>query len=205
MLGPAISNDTLAQRLGLSQLRLGYQTEPGLPVGHQLLVNAYWVLTACPSFAHGWKLGAVAVEDVIDRVPTFRHRHRAFFATDSFVESAELSETLIGSVFAGADLFTAVFPERCRVGDRWLTALPLDGISYDLEWETQQVRNGRLGFSNPRTEPMVALERRLFEFADHIRRATDSERVREFLELWQTYCARRKPAEPAAAPDPART
>jgi hypothetical protein len=200
VLGPAISNDDIARRLGFEQLRLGYHRGPGLP--EWLRINAFWVLTACPTFAAGWKAGALAVEDVTGGVPTFAHRCLAFFATDELVESAEVPGDP-AEVLAGIDPFEASFPERHRMGDgRWKEGHSLDGISYELEWETEAVRWGRFRFGNPRTAPLIALERRLFDLVSRVHEVRGSAQVAEYLDLWWGYVSRRAPAEPGAADRP---
>jgi hypothetical protein len=200
VLGPAISNDDIAQRLGFEKLRLGYHKGAGAAKWQGVRVNAFWVLTACPAFARGWKAGALAVEDVTGGVPAFAHRCLAFLATDEFVESAELPGDP-AEVLAGIDPFEACFPKRHKMGDgRWKEGLPLDGISYELEWETEAVQWGRFRFGNPRTAPLIALERRLFDLASRVHEVRGNAQVADYLDFWSSYVRRRSATQPADRP-----
>ncbi|MBN9063776.1 MAG: hypothetical protein J0H41_15185 [Rhizobiales bacterium] len=202
MLSPVVSTETILQRVREAALRLGRERAADRPDGHKLLVNADWVLTACPAFAAGWKSGAVAVEDVVAGAPAFAHRCVAFLAADDFFAAAELPGDPVGELLAAVDPFSACFPLRERMGDgRWLTAHAVDGIAYEFEWATHAVRGGRFEFGNPRTGALVALERGLFDLAVRVAERTGSPQAGACIETWRSFVARRAEAEPRAPAD----
>lgn len=186
-----MSNESIAERLGFPQLQVGSHTVAGTSDTHSLL-NAYWLLTACPTFRHGWKVGLVALEDVADRVPSFCHHWLAFLAADSFFASAEVLPDTEQPALFNITPFQADFPSRFRMRDgRWLTGYPTDGISYILEWQSLDIHRGQLTFGNPRTAPMTAMERWWFHLAEKVQQAKGSDQITELLEVWRLYLGRR--------------
>jgi hypothetical protein len=83
--GPGISNETRAHPLGFAQLRFGTSALDQAPE-QRVRVNAVYVLTACPAFASGWKIGALVL---------------AFFATDELVVAAEFPGDVVGTAVSG--------------------------------------------------------------------------------------------------------
>lgn len=183
-----VPDDRLAGHLGLAELRVGVG-RIGADPGSGPRVLAWWAAHVCPSFDGAWAVGAVHEEEWTGGPEPDRITVRGFVADAARAAVSPLEADAGLAALAAAQPFRVEPTFRRPLGDTgaWCEMATLDGLGYQVRWQTRAVRAGSLAFANPRAGWLVDLERALFRFARRVVAAAAAPQFEPRLEAWAAY------------------
>src|SRR5262249_363212 len=146
---------------------------------------AWWTVSVEPSYHESWIVGAIHEEDWPGG-PAPGHVVLHGFVADKEGVAVAVSPADPGlAALKGLNPFRVELPRRypatlrpdpdledspraAEEEEAWDELVTLDGLGYELRWETRAIEEGRFAFANPTADWLVEFERVLFGFARQI-------------------------------------
>jgi len=169
----------IAAAFGLDDLRVGrhyLRDESRVRVG-SIWMDTLWLIRVCPSFDNDGVIGVATAHGEELRGRTVDGWVKAMLSSTGTLIAQQIDDDPLPAFVSALPLL------------RPSNSLSLDGVGYELRFETIAIK-GTMSFFNPVSTELVALERACLRLAQQVAQKSANQALLDFATTWERYAQR---------------